>query len=197
MQNFINHRLSSRASRSFRRIAVGNTEETPMDNGVSAFNARWRYNKMKFVADYALMTPEAQQEIAAAFHAAKARTMLFRYPDYGDRTVTDSPLAPAVGTKTPIQLTKRYTFGSAYGERILQAVDSCTVKDSLGATVAGTLDDELGLFTPTNNWAAGGHTWSGRYCVWVRFATDELDMTMLNLDITTAQIELHEGRAFR
>lgn len=196
MQNFIDHRIPLRASRQFRRVATSNTEETPMDNGESAFNARWKYPKMKYFANYALVSEDAQLEIASAFHAAWARLLLIRFRDYGDFRVLNSPLAPAVGTRTPIQLTKRYYYGPSYRDRLLQAVDVAVIARD-GTPVAGVLDKQLGLFTPDSNWAAGAHTWSGSYCVWVRFASDELDMTMVTLDIATSDVELHEGRAFR
>lgn len=196
MANYINHRLSARASREFRRVAVGKTDITPLRTGGEIRNAAWKYKLLKFAANYALLTKAAQEEISSAFYAANAQLYLFRYRDYGDFQVTDSPLTVVVGTTTPVQLTKRYTFGPAYADRVLQAVNKATVKSAAGVAIAGVLDTALGLFTPTAPWPAGIPTWSGTFDVWVRFASDEFDMTMHSLDIATTDIELVERRAY-
>lgn len=198
MQNFIDHKLSSRASREFRRVIVGRTEHTPMDNGDDAYNAKWRYRKMRFFANFALTSPETQVELTNAVHATYSMVLLFRFRDPGDFQAFDEPLTTVPGTKTPVQLTKRYQFGPiAYGERRIQAIDHAVIKTAAGVEVPGTLDNALGLFTPTNNWAGASHKWSGRFCVWVRFASDEFDSTMLTLDIATTDVELQEGWARR
>lgn len=196
MANYINHKLSARASREFRRVAVGRTEITPLRTGGEYRNAGWKYKQMKFSANYALLTQQAQEEVTSAFYAANAMLYLFRYRDYGDFRVTDSPLTVVVGTKTPVQLTKRYTFGPAYADRLLQAVNKATVKSAGGAVITGTLDTELGIFTPAANWPVGIPTWSGTFDVWVRFNSDEFDMTLHSLDIATTDIELVERRAY-
>lgn len=197
MQDFIDHKLTLRASREFRRVVVGRTEQVTMENGDGKFSVRWRYKKMRYFANFALVTQETRDELTGAFHAA-GMAYLFRFRDPGDYTVTDAPLTVVAGTKTPVQLIKRYYFGStAYGDRIIQAVDHCVLKTLAGVEVHGTLDNVRGLFTPTNNWADTPHKWSGRYCNWVRFASDEFDSTMVILDIATADVELHEGRAHR
>jgi uncharacterized protein (TIGR02217 family) len=196
MANYINHRLSARASREFRRVAVGKTDITPLRTGGEIRNAAWKFKQMKFSANYALLTQQAQEEITSAFYAANGPLYLFRYRDYGDFRVVDSPLTVNVGTTDPVQLTKRYYFGPAYADRMLQAVVKATVKDAGGTVISGTLDTELGLFTPTLAWPAGVPTWSGTFDVWVRFDSDEFDMTMHTLDIATTDIELVERRAY-
>jgi uncharacterized protein (TIGR02217 family) len=196
MPNYIDHRLSARASREFRRVAQGKTDITPLRTGGEIRNAAWQYKKMKYAASYALLTPEAQEEISSAFYAANAMLLLFRYRDYGDFKVVDSPLTVVEGTTTPVQLTKRYYFGPAHADRMIQAIVSATVKDASGDPIAGTVDMALGLFTPDENWPAGVPTWSGKFDVWVRFNSDDFDMTMHTLDIATTDIELVERRAY-
>lgn len=196
-QNFVDHKMTLRASREFERTAVNNTEETPMDNGEFAYNGRWRYPKMEFTADFALVTPKTQLEITSAFHACWSRLFLFRFRDPGDFEVKASPLFPEIGTRNPVQLTKRYYFGPlAYRDRRIQAVDHAVVKHD-GVEVAGVLDNATGMFTPGVDWAAGTFTWDGRYCLWVRFADDRLNITMLTNDVHTASVVLREGRAIR
>lgn len=197
MANFIDHKISARASRQFRRIATGKTDIVALDNGEEIRNARWKHKKMQFAANYALLSPEAQIEISSAFYAANAMLMLFRFRDYGDYTVKDSPLVTVPDTTTPVQLTKRYTFGPAVADRMIQAVSVCVVSDGDGEPVAGTLDTALGLFTPSEPWVDSAHTWSGTFDLWVRFDSDDFDMTMQTLDIATVDVELIEQRARR
>ena len=197
MANYIDHRLSARASREFRRVAEGKTDITTLrSSGGEYRNAAWKYKKMKFSASYALLTREAQEEIASAFYAANGPLYLFRYRDYGDFRVVDSPLTVNAGTTDAVQLTKRYTFGPAHADRMLQAVTKATVKDADDNAISGTLDTALGLFTPDSAWPAGVITWSGIFDVWVRFASDQFDMTLHTLDIATTDIELVERRAY-
>lgn len=197
MTNFIDHRIGARVSREFRRVATGKTDITPLDNGDEIRNARWKYKKLKFTASYAMLTPEAQEELTSAFYAANAQLMLFRFRDHGDYKVAGSPLTVVQGTTYPVQLTKRYYFGPTYADRLIQAVVKCNVMDAGGNAVAGTLDTVLGIFTPDAEWGVGQYKWSGTFDCWVRFGSDEFDMTMLTLDIATADVELLEMRARR
>lgn len=197
MGNFIDHRIGSRVSRQFRRITTGKTDIDSLDNGDEIRNARWRYKKLRFAASFPLLTREAQEELSGAFYAANAMLMLFRFRDYGDYKVLNAPLAVDEGTRNPVQLTKRYYFGPAYADRIIQAVVKCTLLDADSTPVAGSLDTVLGLFTPDNDWAAGEHSWSGTFDCWVRFGSDDFDMSMVNLDIATVDVELHEQKARR
>ena len=196
-KNYINERVSLRASRQFRRIVSGRTEIADLRSGSESRVALRKHKPYSYKANYALLDRPAQIELASIFHAVDAMLYLFRFRDYGDYTVVDSPLVVAVGTTTPVQLTKRYSFGLSYSDRRLQAVTKAVVKDSLGAEIAGTLDKELGFFTPAAAWPAGTITWSGRFDVWVRFASDDLDMTMETLDIATSDVELQEQVAVR
>lgn len=197
-KNYINERISARASRQFRRIVSGRTEIVDLRNGAEVRTAVWKHKPHSFKANFVLLSKEAQLEVSSAFHAVDAMCYLFRFRDYGDYTVTNSPLVGVVaGGKVPVQLTKRYSFGSTHSDRTIQAVVRGKVIDGADAEVAGTIDTELGLFTPTNNWGSGPYYWSGVFDVWVRFASDDLDMTMENLELATSDVELVERRAVR
>lgn len=196
-KNYVNERISGCVSQQFRRVVSGRTEMVELRNGAEARSSVWRHKPYSYQANYKLLTTEAQIEIASVFHAVDAMCYLFRFKDHGDWAVTDSPLTVVSGGKTPAQLTKRYSFGSTYSDRMLQAVNTCVVKDSGGSVVSGTLDTELGLFTPASDWGAGPYTWSGTFDVWVRFASDDFDMTMETLDIATTDVQLVERRAVR
>ena len=196
MGNYIDYRIGARVSRQFRRVVSGKTNITPLDNGDENRDAKWKHKLMTFTASYAMLSPEAQNELASVFYAANAMLYYFRFRDYGDYQVTNSPLVGTVsGTHAPVQLTKRYTFGPAYADRRVQAVRTCKVYDVNGDEFPGTFDTVFGLFTPTAAWGATAYTWSGTFDCWVRFASDDFDMTMQTLDIATADVELKEGRA--
>lgn len=196
-KNYINERISARASRQFRRIVSGRTDIVDLRNGGEVRTAVWKRKPHSFKANFVLLSKEAQLEVSAAFHAVDAMCYLFRFRDYGDYTVTNSPLTVVTGGKTPVQLTKRYSFGATFADRTIQAVVRAKVVDSAAAEVAGTLDAELGLFTPTNDWGSGPYYWSGVFDVWVRFASDDLDMTMENTQLATTDVELVERLAVR
>lgn len=195
--NFIDHRISKRVSAEFRRVVQGRTDIINLDNGREIRNARWSQKKLQFTANYALLSRQAQEELASAFYAADAMLYLFRFKDHGDYKVINSPLAVEDGTKTPVQMTKRYSFGVMQHDRIIQAVVNYEVRDASNAIITGTMDDSLGIFTPDDDWPAGGVTWSGEFDVWVRFGSDDFDSTMHTLDIATADVELREQRATR
>lgn len=195
--NFIDYKIHERVSRQFRRIITGRTSITPLDNGDEIRNARWKYKKMKFGANFAMLTVDAQNVVSSAFYGANAMLYLFRFRDYGDFKAAAAPLTVESGTSNPVQLTKRYYFGPAWADRIIQAIASCTVRDADGEAVAGTLDTALGIFTPDSDWGDGQYTWDGVFDCWVRFGSDEFDMTMETLDIATVDVELLEMRARR
>lgn len=196
-QNFIDHRLSSRVCTQFRRVLNGRTLVKELLNGSEVRNSYWKMKRYSFHANYAQLGEASQNELTAAFFAADAMRLLFRFRDPGDNKVVSAPLAVQPGTLAAVQLTKRYTFGSVAADRTIQAVRTCKVVDSDGAAVPGTFDSALGLFTPTNNWANKAHFWSGTFDCWVRFASDEFDGTMVVSDLVTADVELVERIAMR
>lgn len=198
MTNFIDHRISTRVSSSFRRVITGKTDIVMLASGRERRNAAWKYKRMKFTANYAMLDEDSQIEIASTFYAANAQLLLFRFRDVGDRYAEQSPLVTAalVGTRTPIQLTKRYTFGPTYADRVIQALVGTPQVFVGGSTpVAGAFDMSLGLFTPDTNWGGGSYTWTGYFDCWVRFNSDEFDATMTTKEIATTDVELIEDTA--
>lgn len=192
--NFIDYRLSQKATSSFRRVVTGKTDIVTMASGRERRNAAWAFKKMQFTASFALLEEQAQDEVLQAYYAANGQLLLFRYRDPGDWRAVASPLNTAgeIGTTAPVQLTKRYSFGPAFADRVIQAVSTCTVKSSSGVVIEGTLDKQLGFFTPTDVWGGDTYTWSGTFDLWVRFNSDELDVTMTTIDVATSDVELIE-----
>jgi uncharacterized protein (TIGR02217 family) len=193
--NYIDHRLSQKATNSFRRVVTGKTNIVSMASGRERRNAAWAFKKMTFTASFALLLPDVQDEVYGAYYAANGQLLLFRFRDPADWKAKDSPLlvsSDLIGTTTPVQLTKRYLFGPAYADRTIQAVSTCFVKTPGGSDFPGTIDHALGMFTPDGAWGSGQYTWSGTFDLWVRFNSDELDVTMTTLDVATTDVELVE-----
>lgn len=144
-----------------------------MDNGREVRAARWLYPKHRYSARYPGLPKPAQAEILAVMHAARGRLYAFRFKDWNDFSATDQPLATAVGTSTPAQLVKAYTFGSQTTLRRIQAVVAGTlvVRDDSDGVVPVTLGAK-GMVTPVSPWGAGPHTASFEFDVWVRLNSD-------------------------
>lgn len=196
MANYIDYLLPGFVSSEFSRIATGKTDIITLDNGDEIRNARWKYPKMQFSADYTLMSPEAREAIVSAFYAARAQLYLFRFHDPGDFRATMSPITPSADTTDAVQLYKRYTFGPSYADRLIQAIRTCTVYDEDGAEVSGDYDAALGLFTPTSSWGSGSYYWSGVFDCWVRFDSDEFEMNMVTREVTNmSSLALIEQKA--
>lgn len=195
--NYIDYKLSQKVSTSFRRVVTGKTDIVTMNSGRERRNAAWKFKKMTYTASFALLKEDAQDEIVNAFYAANARLYLFRFRDVGDFRVKDSPFdtSAAVGTTNPVQLTKRYSFGPAYADRLIQAVSTCTVTAPGGEVTTGVFDNAMGMFTPDDAWGSGVYTWTGTFDVWVRFNSDELDVTMQVVGVATSDVELAEQLA--
>lgn len=137
---------------------------------------------------------EARDEIIAAFHACRGRLHAFRFKDWNDYRAISEPLAPVIGTMTPVQLFKTYYLGSQPTSRQIQAPVVGAVIKRNGVAVAGTLDTGFGLFTPSSNWASGTYTWDGEFDVWVNFDSDYNAFTINNWQAHTADIDLVERK---
>lgn len=198
MPNYIDYRLSTKVSRSFNRIVTGKTDIEVADNGTESRNARWKHKQMRYGASYPLLSREQQEELVSAFYAANAALLLFRFRDFGDNAVLNSPLAVDVGTRNPVQLSKRYTFGPVSVDRKLWAIRRAVVTAvTTGVEISGVVDTVFGTFTPDVDWPADDITWSGSFDIWVRFASDEFDISMIDATTATVDVELIEGRPHR
>lgn len=191
---YINTRLDECVAYGFVGGPEWSTLEVQMDNGREQRNAQWLYPKHRYAAQYMNLLPAAMAEILAAFHACRGKLHAFRFKDWNDYTATNAALAPSIGTMTPVQLVKTYTFGGTSSTRLIQAPVAGAVVYRNGSPVSGTLDTATGLFTPSANWASGTHTWTGEFDVWVRFASDYNAFTIGNWQAHTADIELIEVR---
>lgn len=189
----INERIDECVSQQFTGGPRFRTETIRMDNAVQMRDRKWLYPIHEYQAEYMNFTPEARDEVIAMMHVAAGSWLDFRFKDWMDYQATLQPLSPQLGTSNPIQLTKTYTKGGQTSQRIVQAIVSATVFAD-GSPVAGTLDDELGLFTPDDDWDAATYTWSGDFDVWVHFVEDYNPFSATDISHWTAPILLEESR---
>lgn len=190
---FIPTRLSACVAYGFSGGPEYLTELVTLYNGREQRNQRWLYPRHSYSAEYLNLSPEAQKEVLAAFHAARGRLHAFRFKDWNDYEAAAEPLAPAIGTSNPVQLIKTYSLGAQATTRMIQAPVSAVVRRN-GVAVAGTVDLQTGLFTPAAPWAAGAYTWDGEFDVWVRFNSDYNAFAIGAPNARTADIALIEVR---
>jgi uncharacterized protein (TIGR02217 family) len=189
----INERISECVSREFSGGPRYRTMTVQLDNGRQVRNRRWLYPKHEYAAQYLNFSPQARDEVLRFMHAAAGSWLDFRFKDWMDFTATNEGLSPNIGTSDAVQFVKTYTAGSNSSQRIIQAIVSATVYAD-GSPVAGTYDDELGLFTPSAPWAAATYTWSGEFDVWVHFVEDYNPFSATDINHWTAPILLEESR---
>lgn len=172
------------------------TDEVILDNGIRHANSAWAYPRHRYNAQYDNMEDEDRARVIEIFHAVRGKRHSFKFKDWNDyQAVNESLNVPAsfVGTSNPVQLYKTYTFGPAYAIRPIQALASAVI--FLGATaVAGLVDTETGMFTPSTPWVAGSYTWSGEFYVWVHFTNDYNSFTINSWRASTADIEMEEDK---
>jgi uncharacterized protein (TIGR02217 family) len=189
----INERISECVSREFTGGPRYRTLTVPLDNGLQVRNRRWLYPKHEYSAQFLNFRPDARDEVLRFIHAAAGSWLAFRFKDWMDFTATNQPLSPNIGTTDPVQLVKTYTAGGHSSQRIIQAIITATVFAD-GSPVAGSYDDELGLFTPNAAWASATYTWSGEFDVWVHFVEDYNPFSATDINHWSAHITLEEDR---
>lgn len=163
-------------------------------NGLEDRDSLWKWPKYEFEASYEYLDDEARDVILDYIHVCKGKMHSFMFKDWNDYEIVNQPIVVgAAGTRDPIQIYKRYSLSIGYQIRPIQALNTLTVVDALGAPVAGIFDPLTGIFTPTNDWADEQHTISEcTFYVWVRFGDDYNPMTLYAPNATKANISLHE-----
>jgi len=173
---FYNARLPNKVAAGFQGGPEFKTEIVALANGDEYRNKEWIYPRHRYSAELGLFTDQDREDLIAALWLCAGAHGTFRFRDWNDYTVSNAPMTVSVGTKIPVQLTKSYTFGGSTFVRPLTLIVRASVLED-GVAVAGSVSDTTGLFTPTNNWGAGLHTWSGEFDVLVRFANDYSALT--------------------
>lgn len=190
----INARLGACVAYGFTGGPEWNTLEIPMDNGGVQRNGNWMYPRHRYSAQFQNLKPEAKDEILSAIMVCRGKLNSFLFQDHNDYKLEAAPQAPSIGTATPLQLFKTYTFGGQILSRRITAPRPGTVISRDGTPVTGTWDYLTGKFTPSSNWLAGVYTADGEFDVWCNFAADYNAFTIGNWQAHTADIEIVENK---
>lgn len=195
---FINKRLSKKVALGFTGGPMWDTTIVPNAGGFEARIANWSMPLYKYTADYSVLDPASQNEIAMCFNAARGQRDSFRFKDWGDYIAKGQALGTGDGTNTPRQLCKYYDFdgASAFGRNILLPVASTVVVTDNGSPFAVTVNDQTGMVAPaTGNWISG-HVYlaSFEFDVRVRFASDHYPFTLALKGLAQVSIDLVEAR---
>lgn len=200
---FINAVLDEEVAYGFEGGPEYSTSENRLENGVRYADSAWEYARHKYSAQFDNLSDEARAVIIDVFHAVRGKRHSFKFKDWNDFTAVEEPLqvtAEYVGTTDSVQLYKTYSFGVAFTIRPIQALVAGTcqvfkVVSGLPVAVAGTFNDELGTFTPTEAWEASTtYLWGGQFYVWVHFVDDYNAFTINSWRASTTNIELEEDK---
>lgn len=191
---FFNARLPDKVAAGFQGGPEFRTQVNALANGDEIRNKDWQYPKHRYSAELGLFSDADRDDLIAAIWNCAGAFGTFRFKDWNDYTVSGSALTVSAGTMTPVQLTKRYTFGGTTFVRDVKLIRRATVYEG-GVAVPGSYSDTTGLFTPTSNWGAGAITWTGEFDVLVRFANDYNPLTARHRNARTSVIELVEVNA--
>ena len=189
----IETRLSPKAERGFSAIPESSTRIITLNNGHERRNGNWANKRRRYSAQHAAWTQAMRDELLNLIHATEGALYGFLYKDWSDYRVTNQSLGTAPSGTTAVQLAKDYTFGARTHTRTITRPDAATVtvyED--GVAKAGTLDATTGLFTPGTAWAGGAVTWTGEFNVPVRFASDSVEIILVDRDIYEVRCELVE-----
>lgn len=194
----INLRLPSKIAAGFACAPEFKTMVNRRTNGVEDRNRDWLYGRFRAMGSYAAFSSAEQDMLDNIFQATAGMWAAFRFRDVSRRNrwfATDQLLEPVIGTDTPLQIIRTYTWGLTT-PRMIQALyaDKFVLKRNGTPITDFELDDELGIATPDTTWAAGTYTWTGPHDIWMRFNSDWSGSTAVTQDITTADIELIEDR---
>lgn len=193
MTDCIDWRLPSRIAAGFKGGPEWQTRVTPLRNGREVRNREWLYPRYRYSANFGAFNAQDRQALIGAFMATGGKHLLFRFRDPTDFIVAAEPLLPVVGTSTPVQLSRRYSFGPSYATSLLQApVAGTTVVRRDGVPIAVTVDALTGLVTPSAPWASGAYTFDTQYDRWVRFDSDWGAFTAATPGVWTSDIDLVE-----
>lgn len=192
---FIDTRLSQRVNVGFSGGPEWNTLVRQMANGIAMRRGNWSMPHHKYTANYSLLDPESQNEILAAFIAARGQVHSFRFKDWNDYRTTNEAMANGDGTSTPRQLTKTYTFGTqSYVRTILLPNASTVVVTANGTPIAVTTNALTGMVTPTSPWPSGQVIKASfEFDVRVRFGSDFIPFDRPGRNLAQVTVEIVEA----
>ena len=192
---FIDTRLSTCVGVNFSGGPEWSTVMTQMASGIARYQANWAMAHHKYTADYSVFEPEEQNEILAAFMAARGQLHSFRFKDWNDYIADDQAMDLGDGTSTPRQLTKAYQFGTeVYVRDILLPLESTLVVTANDSPLAVDVDPLTGLVTPITTWPSGQVIKASfEFDVRVRFGMDFAPFSREGRPMARATVSLVEA----
>lgn len=192
---FINTRLDPKISVGFVGGPEWSTAQLDLKSGVANFYQRWSMPRHRYQGDYTQLVAQGLGEgIVQAFMVARGRARRFRFKDHRDFRVSNQIFGTGNGTSNPIQLFKRYTFGTEhYDRRIVLPVGSTIVVTENDVPKAVTVNENGGTVTPVTPWTnAAVLRWTGEFDVEVYFGSDYYPFNFTTKTITQCTIDLVE-----
>lgn len=170
------------------------TQVVQMESGAEKRNRDWSRPRMEYSAPFTNISEANYELVLNAFYVCGGMADGFRFKDWDDYQATNEVLGVAPSGSTPVQLTKRYSFGiGTYTREIVKPVAGTVTVYQNGVAKAGTLDTTTGLFTPTTAWTGSAVlSWTGEFDVPVRFDTDYLPATWDNYKVRSLNVPLVE-----
>lgn len=177
--SFIDVQINAKTNIGFAGGPEWRTLVVQMASGRNRRRQEWSMPHHKYTADYTTLRPQDQNDILAAFIAAKGQMHTFAMRDWNDYRARGEVIGEGDGTTTPVQLIKTYTFGPAsYVRTITLPVERSVRVYQGGVLVPSTVDRLTGLVTPDDPWEDGvAITADFDFNVRVRFASDYFPFT--------------------
>jgi uncharacterized protein (TIGR02217 family) len=152
-----------------------------LSTGDETRNADWSRPLSRWSVGYGTMANVDYSEIVAFFHARRGRWAAFRFRDWTDYKATLEALGNGNGTKRTFLLVKTYTSGGESLVRRITRPDTDTLRVFVNGVESFDWDYVEGgaiKFTPGNAPGAVPVTYTCQFDVPVRFATDQLQLTV-------------------
>lgn len=191
---FINAVLDEHVDYGFEGGPEYNNEITDLENGFEHIESAWQFPRHRYSANFGNIKDKDRDYIVSVFHACRGRRHAFKFKDWNDYIAENEPIAVEAGTLNPVQLYKTYRFGQAFTVRPIQALLEATIFSPGENPVAGDLDLNTGIFTPSEPWGTGQYTWDGEFYVWVRFDNDYNSLTINSWQANSARVDLYEKK---
>lgn len=142
--------------------------------------ANWSQPQHRWNVASPVRDEAAFHTLLAFFHARMGRGYGFRFKDWADYEAVAQPLVAVTGG---YQLAKTYTSGAFTLVRKITRPVTGTVTFTGG----GTLNYSTGLIT-----GSSGGAWTGEFDIPVRFESDEFNLTLDQVDIGAAELNVLE-----
>lgn len=160
------------------------TSVVTTQNGFEQRNSNWQFPRYKWTASIPYGDQDTFDALMAFFHARSGKLVGFRFRDPADHVATGEAIWHDT-VNGVWRLAKNYSSG---GVALVRKITR-PVSGSVTFTGGGTLNYSTGIIT-----GSSGGSWSGMFDVPVRFDTDQFDLTMDQVDVGTARIDIIEIR---